>query len=1118
MKTHITFHDKLNLYKANSRRSEKNFPDIIQRWRKALDPDDSNNSLLKRLAIEGLCESDLSAFFLLDSSSDSESFEISNELERIDRRAKRWAKITECSGFERFYIAAVSKRYVVTKDEDRLFVHAWLPAADIAIEELVGLCSKKNIDYVASTAWIDLYNNLLTRLSNIGSSALWSLYRERISVGACLLAQIRSREINAPPPPRERYEAFIRGIWTDGYLSIWETYPVLARHLVVQIRQWTDCAIEVLTRISADKQQIKQTFDVDEAVLLSRFIMDLGDQHHGGRSVCKLTFGKGSYAKQLIYKPRDIQIQEAYHKFLTLTKKVSEVHSLKMPKTLSRDGYGYIEWLQHHKCQSPNDLEIFYTGVGSLLAILYILGATDCHYENILAVGPSPVFIDAETLLEDGPLRSDQESNKLSELVDESVLRTSFLPMWMPIDSGRYAIDVSALNPQIDSNDPMRRSWIGINTDGMCMGYIKRVPTELKCSPFRNNNDSSLDFLETIISACKRTLQAIKGHKFLFVDQLAYFENLTRRKIIRSTRIYAQIREQLIEPRALKNWIEQGLVLEQLYRPYLHNIHNKHNTPQLIREEIAELQDLNIPCFSCETDLSIWDECSQGEQLLGKRTEGGLSAAKRRVWMLDEDVIRLQEELISGAFYAAGQQRRGDQETMSIGSRKVSYNEHNSNNHQSFVPSQADPDFVLCREAERLCELIWSRAVFDKNGNPDWLGMDLTRGSEPYRFGLMGSSLYGGQAGLGLVFAMMAYLCKKQLRLEESDCWAQRAALCLDRTIREVSEQTAFSLVYANQHSLGLSGLAGLLLVLQQIDRYQIPLLGKGFTSYFDVAEHIVSGMRYSMIEHDKRLDVLSGCAGMIGPLLRSASPNAFNLALQCGDVLLHEQHGTGGWTIRDDWPPLSGLSHGAAGIISAISVLSHRAPDERLKDAVSRALKYERELYIPAINNWPDLRFPTISQSEITAWCNGSPGIGLMRVALLKTCGPDEMIFREIEHSLVKIQSVLAEGYDKYSFDCICCGSFGLIPIQRAMIAALGRSQGSESRDWLMRRVDASRANGARYKFLRMGSSQLELYGLFTGLGGIAAVLLEELGVIKSLTLLMSAGLIDTADHQSAS
>ncbi|HEU5368697.1 MAG TPA: lanthionine synthetase LanC family protein [Ktedonobacterales bacterium] len=183
------------------------------------------------------------------------------------------------------------------------------------------------------------------------------------------------------------------------------------------------------------------------------------------------------------------------------------------------------------------------------------------------------------------------------------------------------------------------------------------------------------------------------------------------------------------------------------------------------------------------------------------------------------------------------------------------------------------------------------------------------------------------------------------------------------------------------------------------------------------------------LIEQDQQLDIIGGAAGCIAGLLSlyavAPSPTMLELATRCGEHLLARAHPmqTGiGWKIPQQEIPLTGFAHGAAGIALSLLRLAAVSRDERFRHAALAAMAYERSLFSPERDNWPDLRtFRTTAQGSqaneqkepqfMVAWCHGAPGIGLARLASLPYAD-DAAIRQEIAAALqtTKTQGITAE------------------------------------------------------------------------------------------------------------
>ena len=81
---------------------------------------------------------------------------------------------------------------------------------------------------------------------------------------------------------------------------------------------------------------------------------------------------------------------------------------------------------------------------------------------------------------------------------------------------------------------------------------------------------------------------------------------------------------------------------------------------------------------------------------------------------------------------------------------------------------------------------------------------------------------------------------------------------------------------------------------------------------------------------------------------------------------------------------PLTGFSHGAAGIAWALLKLAAWSGQARFRESAESAIAYERSTFVAEEANWPDYRaFPGEDQSALrfmVAWCHGAAGIGLAR------------------------------------------------------------------------------------------------------------------------------------------
>src|ERR1700693_767815 len=108
-----------------------------------------------------------------------------------------------------------------------------------------------------------------------------------------------------------------------------------------------------------------------------------------------VTFADG---KRLVYKPRCLHMGEAWSELLKWLKREDVTFSLSAPRVLSRENYGWVEWVNPVAIADGPGVKRYYRCAGELLALAWLFSASDLHQENIIATQDGPVIIDFETL------------------------------------------------------------------------------------------------------------------------------------------------------------------------------------------------------------------------------------------------------------------------------------------------------------------------------------------------------------------------------------------------------------------------------------------------------------------------------------------------------------------------------------------------------------------------------------------------------------------------------------------------------------------------------------------------------------------------------------------------
>ena len=250
----------------------------------------------------------------------------------------------------------------------------------------------------------------------------------------------------------------------------------------------------------------------------------------------------------------------------------------------------------------------------------------------------------------------------------------------------------------------------------------------------------------------------------------------------------------------------------------------------------------------------------------------------------------------------------------------------------------------------------------------------------------LGPELYGGSAGVALFLAELFALT--------GDVECRRAALgAAARSLRQLLDRPGTL-------PAPLSLFAGQLGVAYAAHRVAA-LCGQAELRC--QAEALIDHLD-DEIDKPHALDVIGGNAGAIPALLALSrdgtrtleSDRHRGLAIALGEQLCRKatrggdvwswdsEDGSGSGTAS---PPLTGMSHGAAGIAVALLELHAATGRSKFLEAARGAFAYEDSLFDPLMGNWPDLRAtdePGTAPrppSHGRAWCHGAPGIALARL-----------------------------------------------------------------------------------------------------------------------------------------
>jgi type 2 lantibiotic biosynthesis protein LanM len=778
--------------------------------------------------------------------------------------------------------------------------------------------------------------------------------------------------------PGARFEEFVaRYADAEACIRFLDLYPVIVRLAATQVRYHSEAILESSRRVAADRAALDRHFG--HGAGLGRVVgleLGLGDTHRGGRSVARLDFESGT---RVVYKPRSLAIDLHYQRILgCLSQRMVNRLHFESPRCLDRGNYGYMEFIQARPCASQAEIRRFYFRHGAQLALLYVLGGTDFHHENVIARGEQPILIDLETLLTPearvpvlGPAEAPAEA-----AVRDSVLRTGLLPYRVRIDAELEPVDLSGLGSPGGEKASIRVPvWHGVGTDSM---RLLREDTTLPQAdnlpvPDRASFSPS-DFESDFESGFVEAFAALREHRDTFAEMLAETTGADIRCVLRPTYEYAFLLTESHHPFHLGDALDRDRYFDQLWARSVHEPKLRH----IYRFEKRDLWQGDIPYFTSRPDSrSLWT--SSGEEIDEFFAHSGLDDATRRLGKLDDLTLCRQLLFLRTAL-----------------SNSLPWRSRRGWSKRLVLASGSSPvDHALGIGAHL------ARHAFVEGGKATWITFLESEEGE-YSPVVAGSDLYSGLPGIALFLAYLGRLTD----LQEHVDLAEKALGSLTSIL--LREPSAPSSVGA------FDGVGGILYTLAHLDTLiddpSIP----------DLIDHQLQRAE-DLIAKASSVDVVGGAAGCLLALLAChRSPRrcarALTVARCYGDLLLDRAREAGGegWMPADGWQLLDrGFGHGPLGVVYALHQLSLETRDPRYAEPVDETLERLRVTKHGESNR----RVASLS------WCRGTSGSlgSLMRIAAAGQYQVEDLLGEQADWMLRQRLS---------DCDCPCHGELGNVDV----------------------------------------------------------------------------------------
>ncbi|OUL18281.1 LanM family lanthionine synthetase [Nostoc sp. RF31YmG] len=864
---------------------------------------------------------------------------------------------------------------------------------------------------------------------------------------------------------QERFHSFVERLrQRDVALSILQEYPVLARQTTICINHWLTFSLEFLQHLCADWQKIRAKFSPKQELgLLVELKGGAGDSHRSGRSVLIAKFSSGL---QLVYKPRSLAIDVHFQELLIWLNARGNHPPFGILKLIDCGEYGWVEFVKPQTCKTPAEIQRFYQRQGGYLALLYALQATDFHSENLIAVGEHPILVDLEALFHPkiGKTNDSKANVVASDKMADSVLGIGLLPQRVWGNDRTEGIDLSGLGSKQGQLTPHQLPyWEGTGTDEMRLIHKRlEMPPDGNLPTLNGSNVNLLDYTAEILAGFTNIYQLLVKYRQELLAKpgpIAAFAEDEVRVILNLTRTYSLLLDESFHPDRLRDALERDRHFDLLWLQVQHE-------PLLKQALAVEREDLlqgDIPLFVTRPNSRyIWGSC--GQCLTNFVEEASIDTVYRRLEKLSDLDMAQQQWFI-----------RASLATVHLGLSDTTFPAYAIAQPQTIV--NRDRLLAAARDIGDRLDFLAVRG--DKDAS--WIGLMLEH-ERQWSLVSLRIDLYDGLPGVILFLAHLGAVTGEQRYTNLAQAALTTMRYQVEKFRADIKSVGAFGgwggIIYTFTH-LGVLW-------------HQPELLTE--------AQNIVNHLP-NLIEQDEEFDLISGAAGCIVSLLGlyRCQPNdtILAVAIQCGNRLLAraEKMPRGiGWRWKNQMfeeKPLTGFSHGVAGIASALLELASISKEQRFRNAAKAALEYESSLFLPKVGNWLDLRnFTTTVLAEkdnqamcMCTWCHGAPGIGLARLRSLPYLD-DAKIRSEINTAL---KTTVAEGFGNNH--SLCHGDLGNLELLLQASLTLDQSQWQPQ---VERFAAIILESINQHGWLCGVPSGIETPGLMTGLAGIGYGLLR--------------------------
>lgn len=735
----------------------------------------------------------------------------------------------------------------------------------------------------------------------------------------------------------ERFHYFNQVLLNDKDFidDFFRQYETIESDLETEMERSLSYIEQVISHCEENKDTIKKRFSV-KSLTLQEISMGQGDTHQNGKAVCLLYFDELTLA----YKPRNLAIDASYQQLL---KKLNYELNLNLEtiQVLSFENYGFIEFVPHSPCVNEKEVAEFYQKIGAHLTILYILNASDMHFENVIAKGSNPVLIDLETLFTPQLLnKHDYLDDSLKELYKRLETSVHSIALLSTEVGQQISMDIGGISKNKRQKSPYKMSSIQNMYSDKMKYLLENVPVEEK------QNNPKLDgitvdsthYKSVIWDSFTRLYCYFMNHK-ASVKQMIYslFQKKNVRYLHRSTMFYSKLIGMQTYPIFMKD--------ERFKRLLFHRVgvnYTEQDKP-FLGSEYTDLNRYDVPFFQANTSDTYIMNSSQRKlgELLSIEP---LYTVLNKISDLSEEDLAEQKRIFDITFMN-NQRSSADRSAIEF---------KNKDNH---TVSSKDNYFKTAVEIGD--HLVKKMISVDEHGY--WLGptINLNQDDDTWMPGMVGMDVYNGNSGM-CIFLSHLYAVTENEKYKKA---AIKALQPIVEYLDKIDE------IDTNLMSVGaLSGLSSYIYALSKCGKH---LNDKRLMNYAKNGLHwIVKKIEEENIKDSDYIYGLTGIIYMISNMYETFSVNSKSNLTKLMHVL-GEQLSKNPLNEVE----LSGFAHGLSSIMGSYALLYYYTGVERYKQLAYECMDVLEDYYSDEDVSW----YNSLTKKDISyGFCHGSPGIVL--------------------------------------------------------------------------------------------------------------------------------------------